>query len=398
MKLGYITPVRAYLSGDAIFMQAASGCIADELAQAYDTVYICARVVRGNPPAPTDLPLQSANIELIAQPYWNTSVGALPLVFGIAWAYGKTCRHADAVLVRSMCPYIAILYFWAWLFQRPVCHWIVGNPIALLNATRRKGKLHDACAWLYAWQDRAVSKVGRWLTNGSFLCNGRELARAYRSPRTVCAVSSSVRSGEIFVRADTCTQDRVRILFVGYIRPEKGIEFLLQAVRQLDPAIQWELEIVGPDQFAKYREELDRLVERLEIGHRVQWSGYLSYGQPIFDCMRAADIFVLPTLSEGTPHVLTEARAQGLPCISTAVGGVPSTVRHGYDSLLVPPRNAEALARAITRLIINGNLRRRIIRNGYDSVRGQTLAGFAELVRRQLEPKIVSGRAVAPQS
>jgi glycosyltransferase involved in cell wall biosynthesis len=184
---------------------------------------------------------------------------------------------------------------------------------------------------------------------------------------------------------------------VGYIRPEKGIEYLLEAVSQLSVGIPWELEIVGPDEFPNYRRRLDEIIAARGIRERVRWAGYVPYGRPLFDCMRAADIFVLATLSEGTPHVLVEARANSLPCISTTVGGVPSTVEHEYDALLVPPKNPGALARAMERLVRDGELRRALIRNGFEAARRQTLERFIATVQKELESNLETTKAAVPQ-
>ena len=98
----------------------------------------------------------------------------------------------------------------------------------------------------------------------------------------------------------------------------------------------------GPREYPDYCKKLGEIIAAHAISRRIQWTAYVPNGAPLFDIMRAADIFVLPTLSEGTPHVLVEARANGLPCISTWVGGVPDTVTHGYDALLVPPKDSHA--------------------------------------------------------
>jgi glycosyltransferase involved in cell wall biosynthesis len=284
-----------------------------------------------------------------------------------------------------MCPYIAMLYMCAFVFRRPVCHWIVGDTVSVLRAGTRNGGFSDSLAVLYAWQDRLFSRIGRWLTGGSFICNGRELARKYKSGRTSAAVSSTVLQSEFFSRMDTCEGAPLRLLFVGYVRPEKGIEYLLAALGILKTEKPWELEIVGPwDDFPEYRELLDRIVEARGIHDRVQWMGYAAYGDPLFERMRAADILILPSLSEGTPHVLVEARANGLPCISTNVGGVPDVVTDGVDALLVPPRNPRALAEAIERIIGDHEFRRELIRNGLNLARGQTLECFIATLLREL--------------
>ena len=395
--LGYVTPVRAYVNGGEIYMQASSGRVADTLAMHYDKVLICTRVVYGPPPASTELPLEAPNLQLIAQPFWDSSLDSLPHIFGIFRAYLRTCLKSDMIFVRGMCPYIGVLYLCAFLCQRPICHWIVGNPVALLRTSKRNGRLLDTLAILYALQDRLATRVGRWLTDGAFLCNGRELAEVYRSPRTAAIVSSAIRESEFIRRSDTCQGTTIRILFVGYLRPEKGIEYLLDAVSRIKIPQPWELYIVGPSDFPHYRRQLDAIVTSRGIRDRVFWAGYASYGVPLFDHLRKADLFVLPSLSEGTPHVLVEARANGLPCISTNVGGIPSSVTDGFDALLVPPKNSDALARAIERVIRDGELRRALIRNGLSSSRAHTLERFVSVVRDQFERKTESPSAQVPQ-
>jgi glycosyltransferase involved in cell wall biosynthesis len=296
-----------------------------------------------------------------------------------------------------MCPYIAVLYLCAWFFQKPICHWIVGDPVALLRSGARKGRVADVLSLLFALQDRFFTRVGRWITNGALICNGHELARAYASPRTTEIVSSTIKDREFFYRSDTCQQSLVRILFVGFVRPQKGIEYLLDAVSQLDPCLPWRLEIVGPREYPNYCNKLGEIVAERDISRRICWTEYVPNGAPLFNIMRAADIFVLPTLSEGTPHVLVEARANGLPCISTTVGGVPTTVTHGYDALLVPPRDSKALARAIERVISDTELRRNLIFNGFTRAQNQTLDRFIDTVLKELSTDVQLQRAAVPQ-
>jgi glycosyltransferase involved in cell wall biosynthesis len=396
--LGYVTPVRAFSSAGEIYMQAASGRVAEALAKHYEKVCVCARVVHGAPPAPFDAALNAPNLELIPQPFWGTTAGSLIHLFGIARAYMRTCRRADVLFVRGGCPYTAVLYFCAAVCRKPICHWIVGDPISLLRASDRRGGVLDAPAWLYALQDRSFTRLGRWLANGALICNGRALACAHASPRTIEIVSSTIREDEFWSRTDTCQGPTVRILFVGFLRPEKGIEYLLNAVSQLKTAVPWELEIAGPRQFPEYCDKWEKMADALGLRERIRWTGYVPYGKPLFDRMRAADLFVLPTLTEGTPHVLVEARANGLPCISTTVGGVPTTVTDGYDALLVPPKNARALASAMERVIADGDLRRTLIRNGFHEARKQTLEQFIAAVLQELDAGFQEQHATIQQA
>ena len=74
-----------------------------------------------------------------------------------------------------------------------------------------------------------------------------------------------------------------------------------------------------------------------------------------------ADVFVLPSRSEGSPNVLLEAMAANLPIVTTEVGGVPEMVTNNESALLVPPSDPPALARAISSLLTDKDLAQRLV-------------------------------------
>ena len=125
-----------------------------------------------------------------------------------------------------------------------------------------------------------------------------------------------------------------------------------------------------------YQARLEQLAAAPALQSRVAFHGYVPYGAGVTAHLRAGDVLVLPSLSKGTPHVLVEARANGLPCVATRVGGVPSVVIDGVDALLVPARDPAALAAAIARVVDDGSLRRSLIRNGLSRARQQTVDAF----------------------
>ena len=81
------------------------------------------------------------------------------------------------------------------------------------------------------------------------------------------------------------------------------------------------------------------------------------------------DVFVLPSYSEGVSLALLEAMAAGLPVIASRVGGLPEVVTDGENGLLVPPRDADALAAALTRLLADPSLARQLGENARGYVR-----------------------------
>ncbi len=384
--LGVVSYMPAYRHLDRVYIHVATGRVVDALAPDYATVYLCAPTRDAPPAASTDVGISARNLVVIPQPFFLSSLEALRHVVGIARAYYHVCRHGDDLFVRGIGPYNIVLMLLAWVFGRRVCQWLIGDPIALLKSHRRSSRLIDLASLAYAYQDYHVSRCLRWLTDGAFVCSGDVVAAAYRSPRTVATVSSSLGRDEFFEREDTCLRDPVRILYLGFIRPEKGIEYLIQAVTRLKTHRRWQLTLVGsPQQFGEYAERCRQIATHAGLSDCLVWKGYVSYGQPLLRCLRDADILVLPSLSEGTPHVLLEARAQGVPVIATRVGGIPSSVQHEVNGLLVPPRDADALAQAIDRVIADGGLRRRLIRNGLAFARTHTVDDFAALIRRTFQ-------------
>ena len=87
------------------------------------------------------------------------------------------------------------------------------------------------------------------------------------------------------------------------------------------------------------------------------------------DLLNAMDIFVLPSYSEGLSLALLEAMAAGMPVIATAVGGTPEVVTDGDNGLLIPPRDAAALAEALERLLADPAWAQRLGANARAHVR-----------------------------
>jgi glycosyltransferase involved in cell wall biosynthesis len=87
--------------------------------------------------------------------------------------------------------------------------------------------------------------------------------------------------------------------------------------------------------------------------------------RPLF---AAADVFVLPSFSEGSPNVLLEAMVARVPTVATAVGGVPEAIIDGESGRLVPPANAIALANALLEIARDPERAQALAANAFERV------------------------------
>ena len=153
------------------------------------------------------------------------------------------------------------------------------------------------------------------------------------------------------------------IVNVGNLYSVKGQDSLVRALaRSLSegPGLPLHLAIAGR---GEQEVPLRTLALDLGIADRVH---LLGFRDDVPDVLAAADLFALPSLSEGLPLALLEAMFAGLPVVASAVGGIPEVVRHDREGLLCTPGSAEELAAAVLALFRDSALRDRIGRAGRD--------------------------------
>ncbi|HKU59810.1 MAG TPA: glycosyltransferase [Gemmatimonadales bacterium] len=139
----------------------------------------------------------------------------------------------------------------------------------------------------------------------------------------------------------------LRLLTIGRLVEKKGIGYVLDAVRRLgDRGVPVEYELAGEGPLRKHLEAEGR---RLGIEQQVRFLGWQSQ-QQVHEALDRADLLVAASVTaenadeEGIPNVLKEAMAVGVPVVSTRHGGIPELVEHGVSGILVPERDAQALA------------------------------------------------------
>ena len=157
-------------------------------------------------------------------------------------------------------------------------------------------------------------------------------------------------------QGDLALPDRPFAAAMGRLVPQKGFDLLVSAfsaVAATHP--KWSLVVLGegPD-----RKALEQLAGQHGLGERVHMPGVVSAPDNV---LREAALFVLPSRFEGFPNALCEAMACGLAVIAAdCPNGPGEIVTEGVDGVLVPPEDVESLARAMDRLMRDGEERRRL--------------------------------------
>jgi len=141
------------------------------------------------------------------------------------------------------------------------------------------------------------------------------------------------------------------VVYLGWVIPTKGIVELIQAWKAVRSE-GWRLVVVGPGD-ADFISDLRQICDTGDV----EFVGGKPHSQAI-EIMRSAEVFVLPSYTEGFPNVVIEAMASGLPIIATSVGAIPEMIGDGRG-ILVPPKDSVALASALKNLIADSSSRRR---------------------------------------
>lgn len=204
--------------------------------------------------------------------------------------------------------------------------------------------------WLYMSAAARVVTTGEALRRQLIEANGFDPRRIESIPTGIDAarfVPGNRRAARV---ALGLPPEGVLVGIVATLRSWKGHADLLEAMARLPDGPR--LVIVGD---GPQREALAAKTHALGLEARVHMAGQQG---DVVPWLQALDIFVLPSYAnEGVPQALIQAMLTGLPAVTTPIGGIPELAEHERTALLVPPRDVEAIATAVSRLSADSSLR-----------------------------------------
>jgi glycosyltransferase involved in cell wall biosynthesis len=286
-------------------------------------------------------------------------------------------------------------------------HWVVPNgPIGVRAASSHRlpvvVSLHGSDVAV-AERSRTIGRVARWALNrtsavtapsGDLLSRAERLGASgilERVPYGADAAAFDVPRGAAdALRSRLGFGDRdVVVAGVGRLIPVKGFEYLVDAYASAVASVpELRLVLVGD---GDGRHTLETRVRELGVADTVVLTGAVS-PREIPGFMAAADVVAVPSIRhggyvDGLPNVALEAMAGGRPVVGSRVGGIPELVRDGENGLLVPEKDARALADALVTLARDPGLRERLGASGRAEIREERSwdavgARFVEIYER----------------
>lgn len=324
---------------------------------------------QGEVPPANSMPVESASLKIVGRFQYTRMMQyhlRMPTCrLGVVRQARQIFAGCDLVIFRMPSPIAMSFAKIAWKLGKKTAVLVGGD---LLKAGRHAGGrgikkvLHNVVGGYERRKELRVSEgsvfVGAW---------GEEMFELFsrHNSNTAMAADANISESLIMPRTDTCDGPTVRIVRVGALNPNKGTNFLIEAVASLRSAGRdVRVDLVGAaDAEGGYGQELQDLVNRLNLSDVVIFHGQQKFGPALFDIYRKADIQVVSSLGEGIPRCIAEGRVFGLPTIATRVGGIPTIVHDEQDGLLIDPGDVGQIAAAIGRMIDDSPLRRKIIAN-----------------------------------
>ena len=283
------------------------------------------------------------------------------------------------VMVHSMTPKAGLLcMIAAWLTKVPVrVHTFTGLVFPTATGLKRRilmltDSITCACATHVIPEGEGVMKDLRnhGITKkpmkvlGYGNIKGVDMTHYSRRPE-VMELAQRIRKKDVFT-----------FLFVGRIVKDKGVNELCWSMDRLSGFAPVRLILIGPceDDLDPISHASKKIIEDNAV---IEYVGE-KYGDELLAYYAAADCFVLPSYREGFPNTVLEAGAMGLPSIVTDINGSREIIVEGENGVIVPPRNEEALFRAMLDMVRNKSKREYMAGNARDLIASRFEQSFVQ--------------------
>lgn len=298
-----------------------------------------ARVTRAESPPEGWAPhVLDERTRIVALP-WFDKYRAFVRLPAAMWILFKQLLRCDLAWLVVPNVYPTAAYPIARALRRPVLAWCVGDvsETALM--------VYDELPMRMAY--RTYARITRRIVRRADVgvVASQTLAERYAGERDLMVAYRSLRDPGYLASKKPRTEAHT-IVYLGRLSPEKGARTLIDAFEQVRSARPDARLVVAGD--GVQREELELAVKRAEMEDAVEFRGWVPHGPELKKLLASVDLLCLPSYSEGMPAALLEGMSAGLPVVGTTVGDIPAVIALYGAGVVVPPRDAGALAAALT--------------------------------------------------
>ena len=294
----------------------------------------------------------------------------------------KHIRNSDVILLVSPACTLPISYLICRTLNKPVALYIVGDVVEVTNKTSSPNFIFRHLRNITSrWEWFITSFISKRHTT-FVLGSSMQKKLNKNSYKLINAMTSLVTRDSIIPPCNNIYSGKINLLTVSRLSKEKAIHNVLQTIASFGNKIDFLYTIVGE---GPEIDNLKQLVTELDIDRSVNFAGYLEPPE-IRECYLGADIFILPSLSEGLPKVILDAMATATPIISTNVGGIPDLLSVDQSrGWLVEPNNIEELKSAIFNCITQDKVRYTKVLNANEYIKQHTLEKEVDRIESELE-------------
>lgn len=214
------------------------------------------------------------------------------------------------------------------------------------------------------WLTLLAAGRSKVYTNGSHLFYKLKKYRIDAFP----VVSSIIKKSDIGnkVSHNKDQFSRVRLIYIGYLRHAKGIDCLMKLWKKLDDNnIDFIFDVIGDGELF---DEIKLFIKLKKLEEKVLIHGMIDSRIKINELLDSSDIFIFPSLSEGSPRVVLEAMARSVLVISTPVGSLPTAFDNNSEIIFVDFNDVDGFYEAIKKYIRNRADYNQIVNNAFEKV------------------------------
>lgn len=332
----------------------------DFLCSNFRMVYLLTPVLRVSQIENKDYLLEYRNLHIIELPYYDKFVQGIKL-FRQHFAGIRSLKHVDTFYCLFPSPYCWMPKL---LFRKKCIMECVGDTIEVMLRNSHYSTIKKLFLIICYMPEYLLSILALRLSN-TYTC-GLHLQKRLE----VLGVKSKPLISSLLTEEEFYEKNfdfKGNLLYVGFIRYSKGLETLIETVQLLkNNGLNVRLDIVGDGEFM---DELKGMVKIKGLDTEVTMHGHIGNRNHLMEFYRKSDIFLFPSLSEGSPRVVLEAMANSLPVVSTPVGTLPYLFKDNKEIKFANFNDAKSFFDRIIEYITNREITQEIVNEAYQKVK-----------------------------